>query len=132
MTTQTKTQTHTPGPWHAASQLRRTTYEYPAGGRYGETVAVIDGRRYLVDTQYAAVLPLGTHADACSQLITMGGRCDCGLLDGIDVVGLVADARERGKCGTPPQEHAHVPAEPEARMALCPKCGTVCYGDCAS
>jgi acetone carboxylase gamma subunit len=122
---------------------KATSYEYPSGGRYAETVATLeDGRVCTVDTQYAVVLPHGNHKSDCDQINTMGGRCTCGLLDGIDVAALVADARGNGKCGRAP---APVPSREEiernereiaemdaydARSKLCPQCGTYCCGDC--
>ena len=79
-------------------------YEYPSNGIYNETVAVMDdGRRYTVDTQYGGVYPHGEHSDACSQRTKIGGRCDCGLLDGIDVASLVIEARQNGKFGQAPR-----------------------------
>lgn len=83
---------------------KAASYDYPASRQYNETVATMeDGRVMTVDTQYAVVLPHGEHADDCDQVNKMGGRCTCGLLDGIDVPALVADARERGLCGAPPK-----------------------------
>jgi len=71
-------------------------YDYPLGGQYNETVATLsDGRVVTIDTQYACVLPHGNHKADCDQINKMGGRCTCGLLAGIDVAALVADARER-------------------------------------
>ena len=112
-----------------------TSYAYPINGLYNETVATLDdGRVVTINTQYAAVLPHGKHADNCDQINKMGGRCNCGLLDGIDVAALVADARINGKRGPAPVE-----CKPEAPVKidssrldkmLCPKCHTVCYGDC--
>lgn len=110
-------------------------YDYPINGLYNETVATLDdGRVVTINTQYAVVLPHGKHADNCDQINKMGGRCNCGLLDGIDVEALVADARINGKRGERPVER-----KPEAPVKidssrldkqLCPKCQTVCYGDC--
>ena len=122
---------------------KATSYEYPMSGEYAETVATLeDGRVVTVDTQYAVVLPHGKHADNCDQINKMGGRCTCGLLDGIDVPALVADARINGKRGRKPEpslsreeieRNQREIAEMEARRArngLCPKCHTYCYGDC--
>lgn len=119
------------------------SYDYPMGGQYAETVATLeDGRVVTVDTQYACVLPHGKHADNCDQINKMGGRCTCGLLDGIDVAALVADARINGKRGRKPktrpsreeiERNQRELAEMDARRArngLCPICGTYCHGDC--
>jgi acetone carboxylase gamma subunit len=122
---------------------KAVSYEYPTNGQYAETVAVLqDGRRVTVNTQYAVVLPHGKHADNCDQINKMGGRCTCGMLDGIDVAALVADARVNGKRGREPRptpnreeverNHREI-AEMDAlraRGGLCPKCGTYCDGDC--
>ncbi len=79
------------------------SYDYPFGGQCNETVATLeDDRVVTVNTQYAVVAPHGQHAADCDQINKMGGRCTCGLLDGIDVVALVADARERGRFGRAP------------------------------
>lgn len=80
-----------------------TTHQHTASGRQNETVAVLDdGRVVTINTQYGAVLPHGKHADDCDQINKMGGRCNCGLLAGIDVAALVADARVNGKLGAAP------------------------------
>jgi hypothetical protein len=119
------------------------SYDYPVGGQYAETVATLaDGRVVTVDTQYAVVLPHGKHRADCDQITKIGGRCNCGLLDGIDVTSLVEDARANGKCGSKPEpmpsrdeiersqrEIAEMDAS-RGRNGLCPKCGTYCDGDC--
>jgi hypothetical protein len=118
-------------------------YEYPTSGQYAETVATLeDGRVVTIDTQYACVLPHGNHTADCDQINTMGGRCTCGLLAGIDVAALVADARINGKRGRKPkptpsreeiERNQREVAEMDVRQARngpCPKCGTYCYGDC--
>ena len=88
-------------------------YEHMISGRYNETLAILDdGRRIVVNTQYGICLPMGQHAETCSQVIKMGGVCDCGLLNGIDTAALVADARINGKTGSAPVEDA--PIEKEA------------------
>lgn len=107
-------------------------------GHYAETVAVFeDGTQAIVDCQYGVVLPLGKHADDCDQINKMGGRCTCGLLDGIDVEALVADARINGKRGFEPVEAPkrtalddELDAEAASANQPCPHCGTYCYGDC--
>jgi hypothetical protein len=106
-----------------------TTYEHPMSGPKSETVATLDdGRVLTINTQYAVVLPHGKHAANCDQVCKMGGRCNCGLLDGIDVAALVADARLRGKFGPAPV----VPVAKSVTVAdhTCPHCGTYCDGDC--
>ena len=109
------------------------TYEYPESGASNETVAVLeDGRRIAIDGQYNVASPYGQHAADCAQLTKIGGRCDCGLLDGIDVAALVADAKVRGLFGRAPR-----PPRPAAKRQLppakvCPICGTYCYGDCTA
>ena len=121
---------------------KAVSYEYPMDGQYAETVATLeDGRVVTIDTQHACVLPHVNHKADCDQINKMGGRCTCGLLDGIDVAALVADARINGKRGRKPepnpshelQWHQREIAEMDARRArngLCPKCGTYCCGDC--
>ena len=107
---------------------KAVSYEYPMGGQYAETVATVS--------------PHGNHKADCDQINKMGGRCTCGLLDGIDVAALVADARINGKRGRKPKskpsreeiernqrEIAEMDARRE-RNGLCPKCGTYCCGDC--
>lgn len=116
-----------------------TTYDYPASERYNETLATLaDGREMLIDTQYGVVMPLGNHAADC-RVHDMGGRCSCGLLHGIDVEALVADARARGKRGprpaAPPSREQiaadrRAVAELDADRQVCPRCGSYCCGDC--
>jgi len=122
---------------------KAVSYDYPMSGQYAETVGVLeDGRVVLIDTQYACVLPHCNHKPDCDQVNKMGGHWTCGLLDGIDVAALVADARANGKCGRKPEpkpsreeiernqrEIAEMDAR-HARNGLCPKCGTHCHGDC--
>ena len=75
-------------------------YEHTINGRYNETLAILDdGRRIIVNTQYGICLPLGQHAETCAQVTKMGGVCDCGMLAGINITSLVADARDNGKMG---------------------------------
>jgi hypothetical protein len=120
-----------------------TAYSYPQNGQYNETIATLDdGRVVTINTQYACVLPHGDHAEDCEQLTKMGGSCTCGLLDGIDVEAIVADARINGKRGReskPTVSSAEIERreraidEMDARRradGLCPKCGTYCCGDC--
>ena len=109
-------------------------YEYPMSGRYAETVAhMADGRVLTVDTQYAKVYPRGAHAADCEQVTRMGGQCTCGLLDGIDVAALVADARVRGKRGKRPTTRVAPPrVASEDVRGLCPRCHTWCDGDCTA
>lgn len=118
-------------------------YEHTMSGAYNETIATLeDGRVVAVNTQYGAVLPHGKHAEDCEQVCKMGGRCTCGMLDGIDVVALVADARTNGKRGPKPtpkpsaeeierteREIAEMDAQ-RRRNGLCPRCDTYCHGDC--
>jgi hypothetical protein len=108
-----------------------TTYQHTASGRYNETMATLDdGRMVTINTQYGSVLPHGKHAGTCDQINKMGGRCNCGLLDGIDVVALVADARINGKLGPAPVAATTPETITASKVPTCPKCGTVCYGDC--
>lgn len=118
-------------------------YEHTISGAYNETVATLeDGRIVTVNTQYSAVLPHGQHASDCDQINKMGGRCTCGMLDGIDVAALVSDARINGKRGPKPtpkptaeeierteREIAEIEAQ-RRRNGLCPRCHTYCCGDC--
>lgn len=106
-------------------------YDYPANGAYADTRATLaDGRVVTVNTQYEVVSPHGHHAADCDQLNKIGGRCTCGLLDGIDVAALVADARLHGKFGAAPVAAATQQPEQPADSHLCPKCHTYCDGDC--
>lgn len=76
------------------------TYTRPVDGGYAKTIATLpDGRRLAVDTQYSSVCAYGDHANDCPQINVVGGRCTCGLLDGVDVEDLVVDARRRGAFG---------------------------------
>lgn len=107
-------------------------YDHPAGGQYAETMATLaDGRVVTVNTQYAIVLPHGRHSADCDQVNTIGGQCTCGLLDGIDIAALVAEARTNGKLGAAP---AGTPGDVDEvkrnQHGLCPQCGTYCCGDC--
>lgn len=78
------------------------SYDYPMSGGYAETVATLaDGRVLTVDTQYSCVLAHGKHAKTCDQINKMGGRCNCGLLAGVDIEALVTEARANGKFGRP-------------------------------
>ena len=78
-------------------------YDYPDNGEYADTIAILaDGRRMDVNIQYGRVYPLGKHAEGCAQTTRIGGICDCGLLDGLDVRELVMDARTRGLFGERP------------------------------
>lgn len=108
--------------------MRVEQYDYPASGLYNETIATIGGKDYTVNTQYECVAPRGPHPHICA-VYKMGGRCDCGMLNGIDVNALVTDARKNGKMGLPPRQEISK-METESAAALCPKCGTYCYGDC--
>jgi hypothetical protein len=108
-----------------------TEYRAAMGGGYATTVAALDdGRVVTVDTQYARVYAHGQHAGNCDQINKMGGRCTCGLMDGIDEAALVADARVRGVFGQPQVAVAVAAAAVAPARGLCPKCGTYCCGDC--
>jgi hypothetical protein len=110
----------------------KLTYQYPKNGQYNETVAIDEaGRRYAVNTQYATVHPQGKHAVTCSQVTKMGGRCDCGLLVGIDTTAMIADARLNGLFGPAPAP-ASAPAKEKNVKGICPQCHTYCNGDCQS
>ena len=110
-----------------------TTYEHPTDGAYAETRATLDdGRVVTVNTQYAVVLPHGQHADTCAQLNRIGGRCDCGLLAGLDLAAIIADARANGKFGPEPTPAAPALAEAVRPRGVCPRCGSYCCGDCQS
>ena len=89
-------------PPRKQNQMIAQSYNYPMSGGYAETVATLaDGRVMTVDTQYSCVLAHGNHAKNCDQINKMGGRCNCGLLAGIDLPALVIEAREHGKFGRP-------------------------------
>ena len=106
-------------------------YEY--NGQYNETMATLDdGRVMIVNTQYSVVTPTGTHAATCELKTKMGGRCTCGMLDGVDVVALVADARKNGKFGIAPVAPVDRQEFPARLPGLCPRCNTFCCGDCES
>lgn len=112
-----------------------TTYSHPANGAYNETTATLDdGRVMTVNTQYNAVLPHGKHAADCDQINKMGGRCTCGMLAGVDVAALIADARINGRFGRAPVAKVKAPvvAEPKHGAGWCDKCESYCFGDCQS
>lgn len=108
-------------------------YEHAASGGYADTVAVLaDGRRLEINTQYSIISPLVAHSATCDQVCKMGGRCNCGLLDGVDAAALVAHARLHGKRGPaplPPMEPRKLQPD-TVRPGLCPLCRTYCCGDC--
>ena len=107
------------------------TYRYPVSGRYNETEATLsDGRVVVINTQYGRVDVIGEHAATCGQLTQIGGHCTCGLLDGIDIAALVADAREHGLFGAPQRGECEPMDEAGTIPGTCPRCGSVCYGDC--
>jgi len=112
---------------------KATKYEYPMSGGYADTLATMeDGRKVYVNTQYKRVLPLGKHADDCDQINVMGGRCTCGLLDGIDEASLIADAHERGLFGSPPEDDVSDDATDNVDhgQGWCDRCESYCFGDC--
>jgi hypothetical protein len=110
-----------------------TRYDYPANGGYADTVATLaDGRRMLVNSQYADVSPYGVHAADCEQLTKMGGHCTCGLLAGIDVRSLVADARINGIFGAAPVKRSEIEDGINDKTGICTYCHTYCHGDCRS
>jgi len=118
--------------------MRAATYDYGVNGEYAETVATLgDGRKMLVNTQYATVCSLGRHADSCSQVTKIGGRCDCGKLDGVNIDALIADARVNGKFGKRLVAKSvcttciNVAAD-TCKNAPCSRCGTWCCGDCGA
>src|SRR3990167_8295447 len=109
------------------------TYDYPAWVGYADTTATLaDGRQVEINTQYRQVRPLGRHPTTCAQVAKMGGVCDCGLIDGIDVAALVAEARVHGKFGKParPAPAELLAADSAPARGVCPRCGTYCEGDC--
>lgn len=109
------------------------TYNYPMNECGSTTVATLaDGRIVSVDRRYGAVLPYGDHADDCDQINKMGGRCTCGLLDGIDCEALLADARINGKFGPRPVARTPRVEIPNDDPHVCPRCGTYCCGDCGA
>jgi hypothetical protein len=101
-----------------------------------------DGRRMRVSMQYSDVRPLGEHGDACWQVATMGGRCDCGLLDGVDVEALILAGRAEWKKIHDAERAAAVAKhavifgalcnapKDDVANGLCPRCHTYCMGDC--
>ena len=121
-------------------------YEYPVGGEYNQTVAILeDGRRMWINTQYATADV--RHADDCAKMVARRSKinicesyaaeraaaCTCGALDGIDTEALIADARINGKRGTPPKApiaDAHEASVEHHGHGLCPKCESYCCGDC--
>ena len=109
-----------------------TRYEHTINGRYNETIAILaDGREMVINIQYGTIHPLGKHGSTCEQETRMGGVCNCGLLDGVDVAALVADAREHGKLGPAPVVKRKTGKTIKLdRTGVCPKCGTYCDGDC--
>lgn len=106
-------------------------YEYPANGYYAETVVKIDGRVFTVNAQHSRVFPHGTHDQTCDQLCKMGGRCNCGLLEGVNVERIVEDARRNGKFGKPPANPVAKPVGTQPHSSrVCRLCNGYCYGDC--
>lgn len=111
------------------------TYAYPVNKAYNETLATLgDGRRFVINTQYKEVLPLGSHSEGCAQ--HNWGRCDCGfndeMLAGIDTEAMIADARINGLFGAAPKA-ATKPGKPstyEDNPGVCRLCDTYCDGDC--
>ena len=83
-----------------------TKYEYPENGRHSETIATLtDGRECIIDIRNDQVF-VGSyrdHAADCAIRVSMGGRCNCHLIAGIDVESLLADARANGKFGRKPE-----------------------------
>lgn len=115
--------------------ITTATYEHPVNGAYNETVAILsDGRKAWINTQYGSVSV--DHAPDCAKSKQDScwpiAACTCGAEDNIDKDALVADARVNGKTGYAPRKVEPVAPVIESAMdrAICPKCGTVCYGDC--
>jgi len=126
--------------------MRAVSYDYPAGGQYGETVATLDeGRKVWICTQYKTtdVRHSGECAISKQTACYPKADCTCGAdLSDDDKAALIADARANGKFGRAPQPkpsreeiecNQRDIAEMDARRArngLCPKCGTYCHGEC--
>jgi hypothetical protein len=111
-----------------------TSYDYPMTGNGAETVAhLTNGTTVTVDKQYKAIMPHKHLSSDCDMMTKMGGRCNCGALDGIDAAALIAEAREFGFFGNKPAIKIERVALPEApRYGYCHKCGSCCYGDCSA
>ena len=117
------------------------SYDYTMQGLGAETEAtLVDGRTMIVNKQYSRVFALHERGSTCPQVNKIGGKCNCGSLDGVDAAALVADARAHGKFGPRPRA-PYVPSAleiaAEAEMAAahranppCPHCHSYCYGDC--
>ena len=106
------------------------TYSHKINGSYADTIAMINGNNFEINTQYETVLPLGDHASDCDQINKMGGQCTCGKLDGIDTKLLILDARKNGKFGPKPREKTNHESNKISANHTCPYCGTYCFGDC--
>ena len=88
-------------------------YSHKSNGGYAETIATIDQKRkFLVDTQYGTIFPIGNHA-----------------LDGVDTEALILDARKNGKFGSEPKP-IDISISVKNMSRVCPKCQTYCFGDC--
>ena len=107
------------------------SYKRDPDMRYNEIIATLtDGRTMTVNTQYGCVEPwanCGGHKPTCSHITVMGGRCDCGLLDDIDVAALVDDARVfvHAEYEAEKARQAAEDAKPIDCTEYCERCGKV-------
>jgi len=104
------------------------SYKRDPDMRYNEIAATLaDGRIMTVNTQYGCVEPWAEHKATCSYVTVMGGRCDCGLLDDIDVDALVNDARVFVRADNEAEKarQATEDAKPIDSTARCNRCGKV-------
>jgi len=96
-------------------------WEHPHYLPFNELIAVLgDGRKLSVCVQYHSVQPLGEHAPTCSMVTKMGGTCDCGLLDDIDVEAILADAKAYYKAQEKEEEEKEI-----EQVERCKNCGKV-------
>jgi len=127
----------------AKNEPPEISYDYMPGangGNYADTVATIDGKKYVVNTQYSVVAPWRHLSDDCEMMTKIGGKCTCGALDGVDVPALITDARINGKLGMRPVPVETLEQKTKRLAGLaeldkhgpgwCDKCKSYCYGDC--
>ena len=80
-----------------------TTYEYPLNKGYADTTAIINGKKYSINTQYGTV-ECG-HDSTCSTRKGLRFACDCSAKVSDDEKrAILADAKVNGKFGAEPVE----------------------------
>jgi len=80
-----------------------TTYEYPLNKGYADTIAIVNGKKYSVNTQYGTI-ECG-HDNTCSTRKGLRFACDCSAKVSDDEKrAILADAKVNGKFGAEPVE----------------------------